>query len=173
MLALLCSLLLAVPDAEELRRIDDYSGQANDLWTAAGVQPLPEATSGRELRVWAGGGVTGLWTGWIVTPTRISVYSNEIVVDGVHRPGDAYGRVYSQRRSDARGILRQFAEFAALNGSSVTCRVHDGTGYLIEGRYDGSYFAFYAGNPKLCDAPHAKEVAEALNLLWNVREDAR
>jgi hypothetical protein len=172
MLALICISLLAVSDAEALRRLDDYAGQAGDMWVEAGVPPLSERKSGSEIRVWAGGGVTGIWTGWVVTSSRIRIFSNEVVVNRVHQPSGEFRQVASQRRRDARVILRRFNEFSALNGMSVTCPVFDGIGYLIEGRHNGSYFAFYAGNPNLCSAPHAEQVASALELLWDAREDA-
>jgi hypothetical protein len=170
-LSAVCLGLGITANAAALRRLDDYSGKAGDLWQAAGLRPLSLGTSGSEVRVWADSSLIDIWTGWVVTPTRVRVFSNEIVVDGATRSGDSLRQISSQRRNDARAILGRFTAFVSLDGQSVSCPVLDGVGYYIEVRHEGAYAAFYAGNPGQCDEPHTEQVAEALELLWDLHHD--
>ena len=154
----------------DLRRLDDYAGQAADYDAWARLSPLEHRAHGTEIRVWSGGGLSRIVIGWVVTSQDVRIYSNEIVRGKVHEADDRQMRQVKRiRTKDARELLELFSKFADLNGKAVVCPMLDGVGYTIEGSAEGHNFAFYAGNPGHCENPRAQAIAHALALLPNWR----
>lgn len=156
-LALVC-VMFGLLQAGDLRRIDDYAGQAADLSATAGLPPMT-ASSSPEVRVWSRAALVDSTTGWVIRPGMITIYSQQGKATTLHTP-------------KATDILNAFLALRAYGGRSISCRVKDGWSLIVEGTNPPGHFAVYSGNPNACNDPGPREAWLAYRLLLEVTRGA-